>query len=193
VNQVGQKTATVAYGGSANLIWTSTNATTCYAGSDWTGQRGTANTESTGPLTTVKTYTYTLYCTGSGGTSQTDSVTVIVQAQQTMLVILEPLPNTGTAPLTGVDLRATVTGLASGNITYKFDCTSDGSWDFQTTIDGFQYTATDLCSYNSAGQYRAKVQIQRGNLTIEGVSWVVVSTASSNPTQPICRLAAPAQ
>ena len=66
-------TVIVPYNSSANLTWTSSNASSCYASGDWSGTKSTSGSQSTGSLTYSKTYTIT--CTGSGG-SVSDSVTV---------------------------------------------------------------------------------------------------------------------
>ena len=170
---------TIDYNTSATLFWTSTNATSCTAAGDWTGAKATGGFESTGNLISSKTYTIT--CTGSGG-SATDSVIVNVSPRLTLYAALEAIPNTGNAPLNGVDLRTTVTGTATGIISYKFDCTSDGNWEFQTTTDAIQYFVADLCNYSLAGEYRAKTQVQRGGMTIEGISVIYVASPTSNPT-----------
>ena len=69
----------VAPGRSSTLTWTTTNATACTASGDWTGSKsvGTNKTESTGALTSGKTYS--LRCTGKGG-SVIKSVAVSVSA-----------------------------------------------------------------------------------------------------------------
>ena len=65
---------TVAYNASSTLSWSSTNATACTASGDWSGSKATSGgSESTGNLTSAKTYTLT--CTGPGG-SGSASVTV---------------------------------------------------------------------------------------------------------------------
>jgi len=64
---------TIAYNTSASLTWTSTNANSCYASNAWSGAKATSGSQLTGNLTSLKTYTIT--CTGSGG-SASDSVTV---------------------------------------------------------------------------------------------------------------------
>ena len=66
---------TIVYNSSATLSWSSTNATACTASNGWSGAKATSGSESTGNLTSSKTYTLT--CTGPGG-SASDSVTVNV-------------------------------------------------------------------------------------------------------------------
>ncbi len=67
---------TIPYNTPASLTWTSTNTTgACTASNGWTGSRATSGSQGTGSLTSSKTYTLT--CTGPGG-SASDSVTVNV-------------------------------------------------------------------------------------------------------------------
>ena len=63
-------------GQATELTWSSTNAAGCTASGGWSGALAVSGTQSTGPLTA--TSTYTLACTGPGGTNQT-SVVVTVQ------------------------------------------------------------------------------------------------------------------
>jgi hypothetical protein len=61
-----------------NLKWSATNnASSCTASGDWSGTKATSGNESVGP--TSKTSTFTLSCTGLGGSSS-QSVTVTVSA-----------------------------------------------------------------------------------------------------------------
>jgi len=72
----------LSYGGSTNLNWTSSNATSCYANNGtngWTGPRNVSGSFSTGNL--YSTTTYSITCTGNGGQA-TDTVTVNVENQQ---------------------------------------------------------------------------------------------------------------
>ncbi len=68
---------TIPYNAAVTLSWTSTNTTSCNAFSGWTGTRAVNGSESTGNLTASKTYT--ISCTGVGG-SATDSVVVNVES-----------------------------------------------------------------------------------------------------------------
>jgi len=81
---------------------------------------------------------------------------------QTLGVTLTANPSSGTI-LTNFDLIATVSGTMPGTINYKFDCTSDGTWELEVNHTEINpYVATDLCNYSSPGTYTAKVFIERG-------------------------------
>ena len=75
---------TIATGQSTSLSWATTDAASCTAGggtgSDgWTGSEPTSSSGlSVGPIATAGIYTYSLTCTGPGGTSTPSSVTVTV-------------------------------------------------------------------------------------------------------------------
>ncbi|MEI7719765.1 MAG: CARDB domain-containing protein [bacterium] len=67
----------VAYNGQATLTWSSTNATSCTAGGPWSNASAPlGGTGSTGAL--IANATYTLQCTGPGGTTPLQSVTVSI-------------------------------------------------------------------------------------------------------------------
>ena len=71
-------------GDSSVLSWTATGATSCTAsGNGWTGSRPTSGTEVVSP---TATRSYTLTCTGPGG-SDTDGVTVALVAHDHSLAI----------------------------------------------------------------------------------------------------------
>ncbi len=173
-------TITIPYNTAATLSWTSNNATSCY-GTDtgWQGYKSLSGSESTGSLLNSKTYV--ISCSGNGGTA-TDSVTVLLASNPVLYASLEAIPNNGIAPLNGVDLRATATGTASGSLNYRFDCTSDGVWDY--TFNGIYdnpKTVVDACNYPTNGTYIAKVRIEQGSATpAEATAQVVVSPIVGN-------------
>ena len=109
----------VASGSATVLTWSSSNATSCTAAGGWSGGKALSGMQSTGALSTTTTYSMT--CTGPGGTSKTASVSVVSgtvtvapaiaamtlsQIQQFMATI----PGGGTAAWT-------VDGVAGGNAT----------------------------------------------------------------------------
>jgi hypothetical protein len=65
--------ATVAAGTAANLTWSSTNATACVASGAWSGSEATAGTLRVTPATNG-TSSYTLTCTGAGGSGAATAV-----------------------------------------------------------------------------------------------------------------------
>jgi hypothetical protein len=66
----------LAAGGSSTLTWTSTNAASCTASGAWSGAQPTSGTFGTGALSASATYS--LLCSGLGGTSKPVSATVTV-------------------------------------------------------------------------------------------------------------------
>jgi hypothetical protein len=103
----------------------------------------------------------------------------------TLTVALSASPTSGSAPLNGVDLSASVSGSATGPVTYTFYCnradtstTVSSPWDRQVSSSQAVFTATDLCNYN-AGNHVAKVIAQRGSVAAEARSTVSVSAAAS--------------
>jgi hypothetical protein len=67
---------TTVVGGTTTLTWSSTNSTGCTASGAWTGARSASGAESTDPL--AASGTFTLECTGPGGTSAPVSANVTV-------------------------------------------------------------------------------------------------------------------
>ena len=149
---------TIPYNSSANLSWTSSNADSCYASNGWSGTKATSGSQSTGNLTSSRTYTIT--CQGSRGPAS-DSVVVNVESSKTLSVALSANPNAGCAPLNNVSFTADVSGTAKGNVTYYFDCTNNGTWNRIYTSWGSSYTASKICSYPSVGNYTARIQVER--------------------------------
>ncbi|MGB2580458.1 MAG: hypothetical protein WBC83_02080, partial [Minisyncoccia bacterium] len=82
----------IAYGAASTITWSSTNATSCTAGGAWSGAKATSGSVGTGALTASQTYT--LYCTGAGGNSATQSITVAVGAAPAPTVTFSASPTT---------------------------------------------------------------------------------------------------
>jgi hypothetical protein len=169
---------TIPYNSAANLTWTSQNANSCTASGTWSGTKSISGSESSGNLTSAKSYTIT--CSNSCGQAA-DTVTVYIESQPTLSVSLSANPNSGCAPLNNVDLTSSVSGTASGEIIYFFDCTNDGVWE-KTIISGNAiYTASDLCNYSSAGNYTAKTRVQREGLSAENTTQIAVQSCYTAP------------
>ena len=69
VTNISTNPTSVIWNGSSTVTWSSSNANSCTASGDWSGSKATAGgSESTGSLVQIRTYTYTLSCTGYNGT-----------------------------------------------------------------------------------------------------------------------------
>jgi len=121
----------VTQGGSATLSWTTTNATGCSASGDWSGSRGTSGSVSTGALSTVKTYSYSLTCTGPGGSVSRTATVVVSAAPPVPTVTINASPTT-----VGVNGSSTLTW-SSANTTA---CTASGGWSGAKSTSGSQST-----------------------------------------------------
>ncbi len=61
--------ASLITGNSSTLSWSSSNVSSCSASGHWSGSQGGSGSASTGVLVAAGTYTYTLSCTGPGGSA----------------------------------------------------------------------------------------------------------------------------
>jgi hypothetical protein len=170
---------TVPYNNSVNLSWTSENVDWCQAFGDWSGTKPTSGSESTGNLTSSKTYTITCYGPGS---SASDSVTVYVSSPN-LYVSLTASPSSGCAPLNNVGLKAEVSGSVSGDVTYYFDCQNNGTWEKIQTSYSPILIADNLCDYTLPGFYTAKVKVERGGFWAEDTIQILASPCYSKNLQ----------
>ncbi len=152
-------------GSSSTLSWSATNSpTSCTASGDWTGAKSTSGgSQSTGVLSTVKTYTYTLSCTNAGG-SNSASTSVGVTASGGGVVA--PVVTITASPTSiGTGSSSTLSWSATNSPT---SCTASGSWSGAKSASGSQstgaintagpYTYTLACS-NSAGSNTKSVTV----------------------------------
>jgi hypothetical protein len=82
-------------GGTSTITWNSAGVVTgCTvpSGSSWAaGSRNASGASGTGPLNGVGTYTYSIYCSGPGGNSPTQSATVTVNSPPPQKVYIDQL------------------------------------------------------------------------------------------------------
>ncbi len=153
-------TITIPYNTAATLFWTSTNATSCSASGNWSGSKAVSGSQSTGNLTSNKTYTIT--CTGPGGTA-TDTVKANVQVSQPTVNLKA---NGVDGPMTiNYNTAATLSWTTTNNPT---SCTASGDWSGSKAVpSGSESTGilaltknyTLTCS-NSAGSANDSVLVQ---------------------------------
>jgi hypothetical protein len=72
--------ANVQAGGNVTLTWSTSHVTTCAASGGWSGSRVTQGTASVGPLSVDTTFTLT--CTGEGGTDAASAAVKITPEQR---------------------------------------------------------------------------------------------------------------
>lgn len=145
---------TVAYNGSSTLSWSSTNTTECRASNSWSGSKNTSGSQSTGPLTSNRTFT--LICSGPGG-SVNRSVTVSVGAMPTPTNIPTPTQAPTPTPLpqeTTVNLTVFLHGIGNSGDNANPTAHSLSNKNPQRTVRPVEvtvYDATDTLITKKAG------------------------------------------
>ena len=142
---------TIDYETSAELTWTSTNAGSCYATGSWSGDKDLFGSESTGNLTS--TQTYTIICSGIGGTA-TDNVTINVE---------QPSAPTVDIKANGSDGPITIDYNTSAELTWTSEnadaCYAYSDWSGEKDVNGSEQTnnltssKTYLISCSGQGGY----------------------------------------
>jgi hypothetical protein len=163
----------VAANGSSTLTWSTSNATSCTASGGWTGTRATQGSASVGPLT--QGTTYTLACTGAGG-SITRNVTVNV---------------TQAAPMPTVSISATPASIQSGQSSTvswttqnATSCTASGAWSGSRGTSGNQAVSpTANATYTLACSNTTGTTTQSTTVTVTAPPPTLVFSASPSSIQ----------
>jgi hypothetical protein len=125
--QLNASEASVAAGSSVTLNWSTTNAQSCTASGSWSGNKATSGTESVGPLNSNATFTLT--CSGPGGTAQGSVGVTVVQPQ--------PIVQLGSS-------AAAVAGGGSVALTWSStnaqSCLASNSWSGAKSTSGSEVT-----------------------------------------------------
>lgn len=112
-------------GESSTLSWQTTNASSCTASNGWSGNKNTSGTQS---VTPSETTTYTLSCSGAGGTV-TKSVTVNVDDAPLPTPEVSLNANPTTVAVNGTSTLAWESNDASA-------CVASGGWSGTKALDG---------------------------------------------------------
>ncbi|NND64538.1 MAG: hypothetical protein HKM24_01120, partial [Gammaproteobacteria bacterium] len=167
--------STIDTGSSSTLSWSVSNATSCTAMSDWSGAKSAAGGSEV--VTPSSTATYTLSCTGAGGTAN-DSTTIKVNSST-------PAP---TVSLTAApsSISAGGTSTLSWAITDADSCSASGAWSGNKTTSGGSevvtpsststYTLTCM-NTNGSNSDNATVTVDTGG-TDADADWTTRSTAA---------------
>ena len=148
-------------GDSPTLSWTSTNATACTATGAWSGARATAASAAVGAVNASASYS--LECTGPGGTSPRSTVAISVRPSVT-LTASSPL----VAPNTTVTLRWNSLGggtCVAASPDARFNGTVAASGTVVTNPLPVDRTFTLTCS-NPAGQAIASTTVITRGTTV---------------------------
>lgn len=128
----GQGPVTITNGQSATLAWTTSDATACTASGAWSGGKATSGSEA---VTPTSNSTYTLTCTGPGG-STPKSVTVNVNNTNPNTPAVDLSVNGGSSA--SVQTGSTVNlSWSSANVS---SCTASGDWSGAKAVSGSETT-----------------------------------------------------
>jgi hypothetical protein len=156
--------ATVSAGGSGTLTWSSTNATACTASGGWSGAKAVSGTESTGALNANASYT--LSCTGAGGTASASTAVAITGSTA-------PVVTLSAAPTTVASGASSTLTWSSTNAT---SCTASGGWSGSKAVSGSASTG----ALSAAASFTLSCTGAGG--TAQASTSVSISAAAPAPT-----------
>ncbi|MEZ5564859.1 MAG: hypothetical protein R3F24_04785 [Gammaproteobacteria bacterium] len=142
----------------ATLLWSTGDATDCTASGDWSGDRATTGAESTGPLTADRSYTLT--CSGAGGSASASTFVTVQPAVQPTLSF-EVVPGSVVAG------SAATLNRTSSNAT---SCMASGAWNGSKALSGTQGTG----AIASTSTYTLVCQGQNASSVKQSVTVTVV-------------------
>ncbi len=202
--------ATITSGQSSNIIWSSSDATSCVASGDWSGTRPVSGTDSTGTLTTG-TYSYTLTCTGPGGTKASTpavltvndgpvvipgSVNLLVNGADSITVLTGSAPtltwtssaNVSTCTASAVPVSTTFTGTKPANNTVgeSAGTLAAGTYSFTLNCSGANgVTATDSVNVTAQDVLTSSVDLKvngrNGPVLVPAGNFTQLSWVSTGP------------
>lgn len=148
---------TITIGSSASLDWSASNATACTASGDWSGSKATIGNQTVTP-TTIGEKTFSLSCTGSGG-SVSKSVTLTVRQ----------LPPAITIAVNPTSITQGNSATISWGTTNATSCVASGAWTGSKATSGSQSTtptSTGSFSYTLACDGPGGSSTQSATLTV---------------------------
>ena len=150
ISSFSSSASSITAGESITLTWSTSNANSCSASGDWSGTKGTNGSE-TLTLDNVKTYSFTLTCSGATGTSNAvSSVSVDVQEAPS------PVINSFTSSSSTINLNESITLEWTSSNTNS--CSAGGDWSGSKNVNGSEsiqldtvktYTFNLTCSNSS--------------------------------------------
>ena len=157
----------VTAGSRSTLTWSSTHATTCLAAGGWTGSLAAAGARASGAVNSQTTYTLT--CSGAGGSSAPASATVNVIPTATVSVYPSVVAPRGSSRLTWSSVNAS-------------SCTAAGGWSGALGTGGTQTTgavnATTAYSLTCSGPGGSSLPAS-AQLTVSSVAMSLAPSAAA--------------
>jgi hypothetical protein len=123
---ISAKPSSVVMGSSATVTWSSTNASSCSASGAWSGSEAVNGSQSVTP-TIAGSLTYTLTCTGAGGSTNASTTLTVTSAPPTVT-----LSSSTNNIVVG---QSVVLTWSSTNAT---TCTASGAWNGSEGLSGSQ-------------------------------------------------------
>lgn len=154
------KPDTVTAGRPGYVRWKTNDAESCSKFGVWFGSAAVEDSVGVIP-TNVGLNIYGLTCANGVGDIATASDTII-GITPVVSATLAAEPDSGDAPLKGVDLIAQKTGTAQGATTYSFKCNAtNAKFDAAFTVNANEQRFLDGCSYSEPGTYTALVEVDQ--------------------------------
>jgi hypothetical protein len=155
----------ISSGSSTTLTWISTNATSCAAtGGTFAGAKGISGSQSTGALTANTTYT--LKCTGTGGTSTQATVTITILGLPTASLTANPTAVVSTAASTLNWTSTNATSCTGTGGTFAGAKSVSGSQTTGPLTSGTSYSLTCTGTGGTSAPATATVTIATGTVTV---------------------------
>lgn len=179
----------------ANLVFTTNESAICrYSAANtsyalmtntFSNIGGTSHSVAVAGLSDGNSYVHHVKCSDTDGNANTDDFIfsfAVASVKKTLFVKLTANPESGEPPLNDVDLTASVSNTAAGAVKYTFYCNraDDGlnitsEYKKQYINAGEEQKAQDLCDYEKAGTYYAKVIAEREGVAGEARAKITVS------------------
>jgi hypothetical protein len=188
----------VAAGASSTLAWTSSNATSCTASGGWSGSLAPNGSQSTGPVSSATSYS--LSCTGSGGTASASAMVNLIPTA-TLAVSPSVVAPGGTSTLTWNSSNATSctasngwtgtlpgggtqsTGAVSATTSYSLVCNGAGGASNTATTTLTVSNVTMSLSPQTAAITLTRTQQFTATVPGDGeATWTVDGIANGNTT-----------
>ena len=154
--------STVKSGAASTITWSSTNATACTASGGWTGSLATSGARATNAV--HATTTYTISCTGTGGTATQSAIVTVTTSTSTGTASVSweaPTINTDGTAVTNLsgytiyygtsqsDLTQSVVVSGGATLSYEITGLAPGTWYFAVAADAADGTESATSSIGS--------------------------------------------